>query len=91
MCSSSSASLRACRWLDELDEDAVRVDREHESPERTLNGLSADAEETVTRARRALEKRVEATAASVATISRRITHLAAHVKCAPSSRLPLPV
>src|SRR6186713_1503901 len=60
MCSSSSASLRACRWLDELDEDAIRVDREHESPERTLNGLSVDAEETVTRTRRALEKRVEA-------------------------------
>jgi hypothetical protein len=53
-------SSRADGWLDELDEDAIRVDREHESPERTLNGLSVDAEETVTRARRALEKRVEA-------------------------------
>jgi hypothetical protein len=60
MCSSSSASLRACRWLDELDEDAIRIDREHESPERALNGLGVDAEETVTRTRRALEKRVEA-------------------------------
>ena len=43
--------------LDEPDEDAVGVDREHESSERTLNGLSADAEETVTRTRRALEQR----------------------------------
>src|SRR6186713_3320363 len=60
MCSSSSSSSRACRWLDELDEDAIRVDREHESPERTLNGLSVDAEETVARTRRALEKSVEA-------------------------------
>src|SRR6185436_3404723 len=53
-------SSRADGWLDELDEDAVRVDREHESPERTLNRLTADAEEPVARTSRALEKRVEA-------------------------------
>ena len=52
-------SSRADGWLDELDEDAIRVDREHESPERTSNRLTADAEETVARARRALEQRVE--------------------------------
>ena len=50
-----AASPGADGWLDELDEDAVGVDREHESSERTLNGLGADAEETVTRTRRALE------------------------------------
>ena len=35
--------------LDELHEDSVRIDREHEPSKRTLNGLRADAEEPVAR------------------------------------------
>ena len=36
-------STRANGWLDELDEDAVGVDREHESSERSLNGRTTVA------------------------------------------------
>src|SRR4030095_793511 len=46
--------------LDELDEDSVRIDREHEPSKRTLNGLRADAEEPVARILRAIDQRVEA-------------------------------